>query len=202
MTSKIYLIWGSTWWELFPIYSYCIYSFINSWRYPLEINISISFFECMTLFCVVSMIEVGGGDEGEDGSPLEPEGRWGWPHVLVRVANCQRTTSTQKLKLLGKVPRYDLYYSLTHPLKWKPFGLETCTCSPYIVLNFYQINGDGEIWTHDCLVIKALIPGQRTTSTQKLKLLGKVPRYDLYYSLTPTTTQGHSLYPSIQSYQT
>jgi hypothetical protein len=30
---------------------------------------------------------------------------------------CQRTNSTQKLKLLGEVPGYDLYYSLTHPLK-------------------------------------------------------------------------------------
>jgi hypothetical protein len=30
---------------------------------------------------------------------------------------CQRTISTQKLKLLGEVLRYDLYYSLTHPLK-------------------------------------------------------------------------------------
>jgi len=33
------------------------------------------FFDCMTLFCVMSMIEVGGGDEGEDGSSLEPGGR-------------------------------------------------------------------------------------------------------------------------------
>ena len=30
---------------------------------------------------------------------------------------CQGTISTQKLKLLGEVPGYDLYYSLTHPLK-------------------------------------------------------------------------------------
>ena len=33
------------------------------------------------------------------------------------------------------------------------------------------------------MVIKALIPYQRTISTQKLKLLGEVPGYDLYYSL-------------------
>jgi hypothetical protein len=52
------------------------------------------------------------------------------------------------------------------------------------VLDFYQINGDDEIQTRDRLVIKALIPCQRTISTQKLKLLGEVPRYDLYYSLT------------------
>jgi len=58
---------------------------------------------------------------------------------------CQRIISTQKLKLLGEVSGYDLYYSLTHPLKWKSFGLETCTDSHYLVLNFYQINGDDEI---------------------------------------------------------
>jgi hypothetical protein len=54
------------------------------------------------------------------------------------------------------------------------------------VFNFYQINGDDEIRTRDRLVIKALIPCQKTISTQKLKLLGKAPRYDLYYSLTKT----------------
>ena len=97
---------------------------------------------------------------------------------------CQRTISTQKLKLLGEVLGYDLYYSLTHPFKWKPFGLETCTGPHYLVLNFYQINRDGEIRTRDRLVIKALIPCQRTISTQKLKLLGEVLGYDLYYSLT------------------
>jgi hypothetical protein len=57
----------------------------------------------------------------------------------------------------------------------------------YLVLNFYQINGDGEIRTRDRLVIKALIPCQRTISTRKLKLLGEVPGYDLYYSLTCVT---------------
>jgi hypothetical protein len=70
---------------------------------------------------------------------------------------CQETTLTQKFKLLGKVPIYDLYYSITHPLKWKPFGLETCTGPYYLVFNFYQINEDGEIQTRDRLVIKALI---------------------------------------------
>ena len=29
----------------------------------------------------------------------------------------QRIISTQKLKLLGEISRYGLYYSLTHPLK-------------------------------------------------------------------------------------
>ena len=38
---------------------------------------------------------------------------------------CQRTISTQKLKLLGEVSKYNLYYYLTLPLKWKPFELET-----------------------------------------------------------------------------
>jgi hypothetical protein len=51
------------------------------------------------------------------------------------------------------------------------------------VLNFYQINGDDEIRTRDHLVIKALIPCQKAISTQKLKLLGEVPEYDLYYFL-------------------
>ena len=78
---------------------------------------------------------------------------------------CQRTISIQKLKLLGEI------------------GLETCTGSHYLMLNFYEINRDDEIRTHDRLVIKALIPCQRTISTQKLKLLGEVSKYDLYYSL-------------------
>jgi hypothetical protein len=55
---------------------------------------------------------------------------------MIGTTKCQRTISTQKLKLLGEVPGYDLYYSLTHPLKWKPFGLETCTGPHYLVLNF------------------------------------------------------------------
>jgi hypothetical protein len=37
--------------------------------------------------------------------------------VLKPLIVCQRTISTQKLKLSGEVPGYDLYYSLTHPLK-------------------------------------------------------------------------------------
>ena len=60
------------------------------------------------------------------------------------------------IKLLGKVSGYNLYYSLTHPLK----------CPLYLVLNFYQINRDDEIRTRDRLVIKILIPCQRTISTQ------------------------------------
>ena len=39
-----------------------------------------------------------------------------WVVDLV-VLKCHRTISTQKLKLLDKVSIYDLYYSLTHPLK-------------------------------------------------------------------------------------
>jgi len=45
------------------------------------------------------------------------------------------------------------------------FGLETCIDLHYLVLNFYQNNKDGEIRTRDCLVIKALIPCQRTIPT-------------------------------------
>jgi len=65
---------------------------------------------------------------------------------------CQRINSTQYLKLLGEVLGYNLYYSLTHPLKWKPFGLETCTTSYYLILNFYQINEgwwDSNSWPLD-----------------------------------------------------
>jgi hypothetical protein len=99
---------------------------------------------------------------------------------------------------------YNLYYSLIHFFKWKPFELanpyylvlnfyqinkdgeiRTGFTDPYyLVLNFYQINKDDEIRTHDGLVIKALIPHQRTISTQKFMLLDKVSRYDLNYSLT------------------
>jgi len=97
-----------------------------------------------------------------------------------------KPNSTQKLKLLGEVSRYDLYYFLTHPLQWKPLRLETCICPHYLVLNFYQINMDGEIQTRDRLVINTLIPCQRTNSIQKLKLkfLDKTPKYNLYYYLT------------------
>jgi hypothetical protein len=95
----------------------------------------------------------------------------------------QRINSIQKLKLLGDIPRYDLYYSLTYSLKWKPFVFKTCTSLHYLVLNFYQINEDGEIQSYDRLVIKALISYQITNSTQKLKLLGEVSKYDLYYFL-------------------
>jgi hypothetical protein len=52
------------------------------------------------------------------------------------------------------------------------------------VLNFYQINEDGEIRTRDRLVIKTLIPCHKTISTQKFKLLSEISGYDLYYSLT------------------
>jgi len=40
------------------------------------------------------------------------------------------------------------------------------TDSHYFLLNFYQINEDGEIRTRDRMVIKALIPCQRTILTQ------------------------------------
>jgi hypothetical protein len=50
-------------------------------------------------------------------------------------------------------------------------------------LIFYQINEDSKIRTRDRLVIKTLIPCQKTNSIKKLKLLSEVSRYDLYYSL-------------------
>ena len=59
--------------------------------------------------------------------------------------------------MLGKILRYDLYYSLTHLLKCKSFGLETCTSSQYLVLKFYQINVNDVIRTRDRLIFKALI---------------------------------------------
>ena len=49
---------------------------------------------------------------------------------------CQKNISTLKLELLGNVSRYNLYYSLIYLLKWKPFGLEICTYSYYLVFIF------------------------------------------------------------------
>ena len=49
------------------------------------------------------------------------------------------------------------------------------------MLNFYQINRDVEIQTRDRLVIKALIPCQRTNSTQLFKLLDEVLGYIYIY---------------------
>jgi len=68
----------------------------------------------------------------------------------------QETNKKKYNLFLGEVLRYNLYYSLTHILKWKSFELETCRDSHYLVLNFYQINEDGEIRTRDSLVIKTL----------------------------------------------
>jgi len=64
--------------------------------------------------------------------------------------------------MLGKISKYNLYYSLIHLsseilltlklvqfLKWKSFNFEICTDSYYIMLIFYQINKDGEIRTRD-----------------------------------------------------
>jgi hypothetical protein len=54
------------------------------------------------------------------------------------------------------------------------------------MLNFYQKNRDDEIRTRNHLVIKTLIPYQRTISIQKFKFLDKVLKYNLYYFLTYT----------------
>jgi len=51
------------------------------------------------------------------------------------------------------------------------------------MLKFYQINEDDEIRTRVRLVIKTLISCQKINSTQKPKLLNKISRYNLYYSL-------------------
>jgi len=52
-----------------------------------------------------------------------------------------------------------------------------------LCLFFYQINKDGEIRTRDHLIIKTLIPCQKISSTQQLKLLNEVSGHDLYYFL-------------------
>jgi hypothetical protein len=69
----------------------------------------------------------------------------------------------QKLKLLRDILRYDLYYYITH-LKWKHFELEIYTYSHYIMLDFYYINENSEIWIRDRLVIKVLISCQIVNS--------------------------------------
>jgi len=78
----------------------------------------------------------------------------------------------------------DIYYSLTHLFKWKLYRLEIYKGQHYLVLNFYQINEDDEIRSRNCLVIENLIPYLKTNSTQKIKLLNKFLRYNLYYFLT------------------
>jgi hypothetical protein len=42
---------------------------------------------------------------------------------------------------------------------------------------------DGEIQTRDHLVMKTLIPCQKTNLTQKFKMLGEISKYNLYNSL-------------------
>ena len=97
---------------------------------------------------------------------------------------CQRINYLIKnLKLLDDVSRYNLYYYLTYPLKWKFFGLETCVGSHFLVF-FYQIKKIGDIRTRNRLVIKTLIPYQKTNLIQNLKLLNKISVYNLYYYLT------------------
>jgi hypothetical protein len=94
---------------------------------------------------------------------------------LPNQTTIRNTHRLIQLKLLGEVFRYNLYYFLTHSFKWKPFRLETCIDSYYLLLNFYQINRDGEIRTRDRLVIKTMIQYQKFNSTQNFKLLGKTP---------------------------
>ena len=55
---------------------------------------------------------------------------------------------------------------------------------------FYQINKNSKIRTCNYLVIKILILYQKTNSTKNIKLLIKISKYNLYYSLlTPHTTR-------------
>jgi len=57
-------------------YLFILYLLIHKFlKIPFRNQYFFLFFECMTLFCVVYMIEVGGGYEGKDGSLLEPRGR-------------------------------------------------------------------------------------------------------------------------------
>jgi len=85
----------------------------------------------------------------------------------TRCMSCQRTISTQQFKLLGEVSGYDLYYSLTHPFKWKPFGLETCIDLHYLVLIFFiKYMGVVRFKLKTTWSLITLIPCQRTISTQ------------------------------------
>jgi hypothetical protein len=88
-------------------------------------------------------------------------------HIFSCLMEFSHWTCVQKLNRMTKVKisRYDLYYFLIHSLKWKPFWFETYTDPYYLVLNFYQIDEDDKIWTRDRLIIKVLIPCQRTIST-------------------------------------
>jgi hypothetical protein len=62
----------------------------------------------------------------------------------------------KSIQLLGEILKYYLYYFLIYF-----FLLETCISLYYLVLNFYQINEDCEIQTHDRLIIKILILYQK-----------------------------------------
>jgi hypothetical protein len=88
-------------------------------------------------------------------------------HFFTQVA---LQTLIQQYHIAGhtnnNILKYNLYYFLTHFLMLKLFKLETCIDLLYFMLNFYQINRDGEIRTRDHLVIKALIPCQIIISTQ------------------------------------
>jgi hypothetical protein len=64
---------------------------------------------------------------------------------LCLIWNYWMTSLVKKIKYFHEffnfsyetcVTGYDLYYSLTHPFKWKLFGLETCTGPHYLVFHF------------------------------------------------------------------
>jgi hypothetical protein len=50
----------------------------------------------------------------------------------------KKIISTQSFKLLDKVLGYDLYYSLTHPLKWKLLGLKLAQTHIILCLFFIK----------------------------------------------------------------
>jgi hypothetical protein len=64
---------------------------------------------------------------------------------LCLIWNYWMTSLVKKIKYFHEffnfsyetcVTGYDLYYSLTHPFKWKLFRLETCTGPHYLVFHF------------------------------------------------------------------
>jgi len=61
-----------------------------------------------------------------------------------------------------------ILFSLTYSLKWMSFELETYTNLFYLVFNFYQINMNNKIQTHDYLVIKTL---KNSIQSNKLNII-------------------------------
>jgi hypothetical protein len=60
------------------------------------------------------------------------------PKTYVEMMIIKELSKLENLKFLGEISGYDLYYFLTHSFKRKLFGLETCICPHYLVLNFIK----------------------------------------------------------------